>query len=328
MLYDELVRHNRRVSRALIAGAVALTGVTVWAALLIVFGAAMLDPVRAAAAVTLGVTLGVLLVLLAIYRGPQFALRVSRARPARRETNPQLYRVFDEVCVQAGVAGTPPQLYVIDDPTPNAFATGTSRSQGHIAVTSGLVATLPRYELQAVLAHELAHIVNDDVRTATMVAAMAGVVGRSAAVLAASGQGRKGKAPTAAQLSPKVLLAAVVVVLFAPVVMEVLRHAVSRHRELLADATAVDITRDPQSLVNALRRVHRSRGKLTHVDASTAHLWFTSPFRVTGIFLERAMARWLSTHPPVSQRVGYLASLHGAQVDPAAPLRPAGHGDR
>ncbi|MGA1775238.1 MAG: M48 family metalloprotease, partial [Nitriliruptoraceae bacterium] len=239
---------------------------------------------------------------------------------------PQLHRLLDEVCVSAGLT-TKPRLYVVDDPAPNAFATGTSLDDAHVAVTTGLVERLPRYELRAVLAHEVAHIVNDDVRTVTLAVATAGLVALLADLIVRVtwfGGGRRDRRDGGGQAQAVLLVRGILGAVRAPLAAQVIRFAVSRQREYLADATAAEVLRDPQSMVDALRRLQADDATLRRFEVATAHLWFEEPTATEGRGGAARMARRFATHPSLEERIARLAQLNAGTVDPSRPLRPQG----
>jgi heat shock protein HtpX len=331
-VYDELQRANRRATRLLLGSSVLLVAVMVWIAAGFLFVEAALDPAIAIPLVVLGTVVGIATTF-ALYRGgPALALRAARARPVSRQEAPELHNLLDEVCVSAGISGTKPKLYVVDDPAPNAFATGLKLEDSHVAVTTGLIERLPRYELRAVLAHEVAHIVNDDVRAVTVAVATAGVVALLADVLARSlwfgggrggarrGGGRDGGGAGAAQLVFLVL--GLLAIVLAPIAAQLIRFAVSRQREYLADATAADLLRDPQSMVNALRRIAGDQTELQRFEAATAHLWFEEPNETRGRHRTAQLGRRFATHPPMEDRIRRLAQLNAGTVRLDAPLPP------
>jgi len=228
--------------------------------------------------------------------------------------------------VSAGLT-TKPKLYVVDDPAPNAFATGLSLEDSHVAVTTGLVERLPRYELRAVLAHEVAHIVNDDIRAVTVAVATAGLIALLADVVIRAtiyggrGRGRSGgRNDGGAQVV--LMVVGFLAVLLAPLAAQLIRFAVSRQREYLADATAAQMLRDPQSMVDALRRLEEDRTPLTRFEAANAHLWFEEPNDLEGSGQAANLARRFATHPTLEQRIARLAQLNAGTVDPKRPLRP------
>lgn len=340
--YDELQRKNRRSTWFLLVGGVLLVALLVWVAFAFLLPGAALEPGTGALITLVGTAVGLVLTYVAYRSGPRVALRAAKARPAERSEHHQLFNVFDEVCIAAGLDGPEkPTLYIVDDPAPNAFATGLKPDDAHIAVTTGLVEQLPRYELRAVLAHELSHVLNDDIRAVTVAVATAGLVAILANVLARAlwfggargGRGRGGGGG-AAQII--VLVVGLVAIVLAPLAAQMIRFAVSRQREYLADATAAELLRDPQSMVNALRRIDGVPHTLQRFEAATAHLWFDEP-NETGAGESEAgpsharprkqrgaarMARRFATHPSIAERVERLARLNAGTVDPQAPLPP------
>jgi len=327
VLYDDLIRENRRRTRLLLAGAFVVLMVLVWVVVGLVLGPdVLLDPGVALGVTAVGAAVGVGLTYASYRSGPSLALRAAKARPVTRDEAPELHRLLDEVCVSAGLTQRP-RLYVVDDPAPNAFATGLSLADSHVAVTTGLVERLPRYELRAVLAHEVAHIVNDDVRTVTVAVATAGLVALLADVAIRAtyfgGAGRRrggGRDQGGAQAL--LVVVAILAAVLAPLAAQLIRFAVSRQREYLADATAAQLLRDPQSMVDALRRLEEDRTPLTRFESANAHLWFEEPNDLEGPGRPAHVARRFATHPTLQQRIERLAQLNAGTVDPTRPLRP------
>jgi heat shock protein HtpX len=329
-LYDELQRENRRASRLLLAGSVVIVAVMVWVVAGFLVGEAALDPVVGVTITAIGTALGLFFMLLASRAGPGLALRAAKARPVSRQEAPELHNLFDEVCVSAGIANTKPKLYLVDDPAPNAFATGNKLEDSHVAVTTGLVEALPRYELRAVLAHEVAHILNDDIRAVTIAVATAGLVALLADVLVRFmwlGGGRGGRSRSSGGGNQGVaqlifLVLGIIAIILAPIAARLIRFAVSRQREYLADATAADLLRDPQSMVDALRRIDGDTTEIRQFEVATAHLWFEEPNDTRGEDKAAKMARRFATHPTIAERVERLAGLNAGMVDPTRPLPP------
>lgn len=329
-VYDDLIRQNRRASRLLLAGAFVVLMTIVWVVLGLLLGPDLLfDPVAAVGITAVGAAIGLALTYSAYRSGPTLALRAAKARPVAFEEAPDLHRLLDEVCVSAGLT-TKPKLYVVDDPAPNAFATGLSLEDSHVAVTTGLVERLPRYELRAVLAHEVAHIVNDDIRAVTVAVATAGLIALLADVAIRAtlyggmrggrSRGRGGNGGGGAQVV--LMVVGFLAVLIAPLAAQLIRFAVSRQREYLADATAAQMLRDPQSMVDALRRLEEDHTPLTRFEAANAHLWFEEPNDLEGRGQAANLARRFATHPTLEQRIERLATLNAGTVDPDRPLRP------
>jgi heat shock protein HtpX len=327
-VYDDLQRANRRASRVLLAGSTFLVAALVWIAAGWLLPGAALDPLTAIPIVVVGTLVGVGATYLAYRSGPSLALRAAKARPVTRAEAPELHNLLDEVCVSAGISGTKPKLYVVHDPAPNAFATGLKLEDSHVAVTTGLIERLPRYELRAVIAHEVAHIVNDDIRAVTVAVATAGVVALLADVLARSlwfgggrGGGRRGGSSNNAGVAQLIFLVlGLLAIILAPIAAQLIRFAVSRQREYLADATAAEILRDPQSMVNALRRISADTTEISRFEAATAHLWFEEPNETRGEDRTAKLARRFATHPSMRERIERLARLNAGTVRTDAPL--------
>jgi heat shock protein HtpX len=336
-LYDQLQRENRRSTRVLLGLGALLVALLVWVLVGYLASPIAFDPVTGPLVVLVGTGFGLGATYLSFRAGPAIALRAAKARPADRQAYPELHNVFDEVCVSAGILGQKPKLYVVDDPAPNAFATGLSLEDSHIAVTTGLLERLPRYELRAVLAHEVAHVINDDIRAVTVAVATAGVVALLADVLvralwfggARGGRGgSRGGNNSSGPAQLILLVVGLLAVVLAPIAAQLIRFAVSRQREFLADATAADLLRDPQSMVNALRRLDADPTSLQRFEAATAHLWFEEPNDTGGDGQEARLARRFATHPSIRQRIDRLASLNAGTVRTDAPLSPRPDGGR
>ena len=325
VVYDDLIRQNRRASRLLLAGAFVVLMVIVWVVLGLLLGPdVLLDPVSGLSVTAIGAAIGLALTYASFRSGPSLALRAAKARPVVREEAPELHRLLDEVCVSAGLT-TRPKLYLVDDPAPNAFATGLSLEDSHVAVTTGLVERLPRYELRAVLAHEVAHIVNDDIRAVTVAVATAGLVALLADVVIRAtiyGGRRRSGGRNDGGAQAVLMIVGFVAVLLAPLAAQLIRFAVSRQREYLADATAAQMLRDPQSMVDALRRLEEDPTPLTRFESANAHLWFEEPNDLKGRGQAASLARRFATHPTLEQRIVRLAQLNAGTVDPDRPLRP------
>ena len=263
-----------------------------------------IDPAAAGTFVVIAVVLAVAQSLGAYWFSDRLALAVSGARPANAEEHRYLVNVTEAVALGAGVPT--PKVYVIDSPAPNAFATGRDPRHGAIAVTTGLMQLLDRQELEGVVAHEMAHVKNYDIRFASMLAATVGAIvllrdvawrgmvygGRSRR--SSSGDGR-------GQALAMVLL--VVLLVLAPILATMLKLAVSRRREYLADATGAYITRNPDGLASALGKIRDYAGAPLEVSEGVRHLYFTNPVKRLNA------AVWLSTHPPIDDRISRLRRM-------------------
>lgn len=234
------------------------------------------------------------------------ALSLSHAQPLSFEADPELYRIVENLSITAGLPM--PRLYLINDSSPNAFATGRDPKHAAIAVTSGLRALLDRSELEGVIAHELSHIGNRDILVSTVVVVMAGVIAIASdmamrAIFWGGGRGGdRGK-------NPIIYIIGLAFILLSPIAATIIRMSVSRKREFLADATGALMTRYPEGLASALRKISGSK-PLQFANNATAHLFISNPFGARGGL---GISRLFMTHPPVEDRI---AALLGERASP------------
>ena len=244
------------------------------------------------------------LVVAAVYATIQYfaagnlALSMSGAVRIEKADNPRLYRIVENLSI---TTGTPmPQVYVILDEAPNAFATGRDPEHAIVAATTGLLEIMDDAELEGVMAHELGHVRNYDIRVSTIVFGLVVAVGFIADMLvrlAFFGRGRNG--------NPMVLIFGLVAMLVAPIVAAAVQAAVSRQREYLADATAAMTTRHPDALASGLQKLETFGRPMRRQNSSMAHLWMADPMK-PGV-----MDRLFSTHPPIPNRVERLLRMGG-----------------
>ncbi|MGH2690897.1 MAG: M48 family metallopeptidase [Actinomycetota bacterium] len=255
--------------------------------------------------VGLAVALGIAGVMSFVsYRyGDRLVLRVSRAVPAERERYPKLHNLVEGLAIAAGMPK--PNLYVIEESAPNAFATGRNPENSSVAVTTGLLEITNRVELEGVLAHELSHIKNRDMLVGTLAATLVGVVALLSGFLRRTifwgGGRRKGGAPI-------VLIIGIVGAILAPLAAQLIRFAISRRREYLADADGALLTRYPPGLASALRKISQSHNQMRVANNATAHLWLNQPSRAAGEGVT-AIERLFSTHPPINDRIRILEEM-------------------
>jgi heat shock protein HtpX len=250
--------------------------------------------------------------LIGYYSGSSMILAVSGARPIRHEDDPELFNVVEEMAIAAGVPM--PKVYLIHDSAPNAFATGRDPQHGVVAITSGLRQKLTRDELQGVIAHEMAHIRNYDIRLMLLLAVLIGTIVMLAdvfwRVLIFGGRGRsrsesRDKKGGGGVVVIVLVIVAVILAVIAPLLARLIQLAVSRQREYLADASAVEFTRYPQGLANALRTLAADPTELRHASRGTAHLYIVNPIRkFAGL-----SATAFSSHPPIGERIRRLEAL-------------------
>jgi heat shock protein HtpX len=247
----------------------------------------------------------------ASYRfGDRIVLRASRARLVTPEEHPRLHNIVEGLCIAAGIPK--PAVYVIPEKAPNAFATGRDPEHASIAVTEGLLETLNRVELEGVIAHELSHVKNRDILVGTLVATLVGVVVLLADWMRRAffwGGGRRGDRDRGGGGFGIILvIVALVLSILAPLMAQLIRFAVSRKREYLADADGALLTRYPPGLAAALRKIAASPNQMRVANNATAHLWFSQPSRKPGEGVSR-IERLFSTHPPIEERIRILEEM-------------------
>jgi heat shock protein HtpX len=265
------------------------------------------------------------------YSGDKMVLAVSGAHKVTHAEAPQLYNVVEEMTIAAGLPQVP-AVYILDEASPNALATGRDPQHASIAVTRGLLERLDREELQGVIAHEMSHIRNYDIRFETLVGILVGMIALIADFFLRwsfwGGMGRRrGSSSGGDQAGAILAIVAIVLAILAPLAAYAVQFAVSRRREYLADATAVELTRNPLGLARALTRIASDPSPLRHANRATAHLYIANPLKktkqVTGVF---------DTHPPIQRRIAVLLEMAhvgpealAAGSGPAAAGTPASH---
>jgi len=294
----EAIRRNKRHSLLLVAlltGLLAAVGVSVGAA----WGAA---DIGLAAAFGLSLVLA----LTTWYGGDRIVLWASDCREVSRDEAPQLFNVVEEMSIASGLPM--PKICIIEDSAPNAFATGRTPKSATVAVTRGLLDKLSRDELQGVIAHEMGHIRNRDTLYLTLVGVLVGTLVlicdlylRATWHGAHGGRRRVRAGPAGAVL----VLVALVLAIVAPILARLLHLAVSRRREYLADATAVEFTRYPEGLASALEKIAEDREVLEVANRATAHLYIVNPIKPT----EERYSALGSTHPPIRERIAILRAM-------------------
>jgi len=249
--------------------------------------------------------------LVGFFQGDSILLTMSKAKKIIRDDHPRLYNIVEEMKIASGLEKMP-DIYIIDDPALNAFATGRDPNKASVAITSGLLQKLNRDELQGVIGHELAHIKNRDV----MLMAMAGVLLGTIVILSwfgtralfFGGGRRSNRGSGGGQLEIIILVLAIALMILAPIFAQLLYFAISRKREYLADASSALYTRYPAGLASALEKLADSTVPVKSANKATAPMYIINPFREKGL-----RARDLtSTHPPISERVRILRSMGGA----------------
>jgi heat shock protein HtpX len=239
---------------------------------------------------------------------------VPGARPADRARYPRLYHVLETVAIAAGLPQAPP-VYVIDDPAPNAFAAGRNPEHAYVAVTTGLLQLMDERELEGVLAHELSHVRNRDVRLMTLVAVLVGVIALFSDFLlraAVWGGGRK----SGGIVGLAAFAVGIAALIIAPIAGVLIQLAVSRRREYLADASAAEITGDGEGLALALRKLQFDTQQTRHAPRAVAHMFIESPLNQSS-GLGSLFKGAFETHPPLEDRIRALEESGGFRLPPA-----------
>ena len=239
--------------------------------------------------------------LVAYWFSDKIALSIARAKPVERREIPELYNIVENLSITAGLAM--PKLYIINEPQINAFATGRNQKNSAVAVTAGALQKLNRNELEGVLAHELSHIGNRDILVSTIAVVLSGVIAMIADIFLrmmfwSSNDRRAG---------PAILIAAIAAAILAPFAAMLLRLAVSRKREFLADASSALLTRYPEGLASALEKIRQDGNLMRSASDATAHLYISNPFK--GKERMSWFVKLFLTHPPLEERIAILRGM-------------------
>jgi heat shock protein HtpX len=241
--------------------------------------------------------------LVGYYAGDAVALSASGARRVEKRDAPELWNLVENLAISSGLPM--PRLYVINDQALNAFATGRDPAHASVAVTVGLVERLTRPELEGVIAHELSHIKNYDIRLMTVTVVLVGLVMLlSDWLLRGALFGRDDR--DAGQAGPVLMLVGVILAVLSPILAELIKLAVSRQREYLADASGALMTRYPEGLASALEKIAREDRPLRQANHATAHLFLANPFDP---HVTKKFERLFSTHPPIEERIKRLKAM-------------------
>lgn len=248
--------------------------------------------------IAIGALVGALIyVIVQYYMSGSQVLRMAGAREITKADNPRLYRIVENLAITTGLPT--PKVYVVDDPAPNAFATGRDPEHAAVAATTGLLDMMNDAELEGVMAHEIAHVKNYDIRVSTIVFGLVVVVGILADVLARMaffGGLRRNQGGA----NPVIVIIGILAMILAPLLAGLIQAAISRQREYLADATGALTTRHPEALASALHKLGQYGRPLKVQQASMAHLWLADPMQ-PGI-----IDRMFQTHPPIPDRISRL----------------------
>jgi len=255
----------------------------------------------------IAVIYSILMSFFSYWYSDKIVLAMSHARPIEKRDNPELYRLVENLAITAGLPL--PKIYIINEAQPNAFATGRDPKHAVVAVTKGLLEQLERTELEGVIAHELAHIGNRDALLQTIVVILVGVVVMMTDFFFRIGLwgGFSSRRDNKGNAGLILLLVAVVLAILAPIFATLIKLAISRKREFLADASGALLTRYPEGLARALEKISQNPHVLRTANNSTAHLYIASPLR--GKQSKSWFSKLFMTHPPVEKRVKALRGM-------------------
>jgi heat shock protein HtpX len=277
-------------------------------------------------ALVIAVFIALLLTAGSYFGGDSVVLAASRAKEVSDQTAPQLMNVVRELAIAANIP--PPRVYLIDDTATNAFATGRDPQHASIAITTGLLQKLDREELQGVIGHELSHVRNLDIRFALLVATLVGSIALLADFFlrftfwsSVAGGRRDSRSSGGGGAQVVFIIIGLVLAILAPIVARFVQLAVSRQREYLADASSVELTRNPYGLQRALAKISSDKEVLEAANRATQHLYIVNPIKK----FEKRASGLMSTHPPIVDRINRLRSLTGeAPIDAQATGALAG----
>jgi len=258
------------------------------------------------AGLVLAIIISLLIALFGYYSGDKMALWTAGAKPIQKEANPEIYRLVENLCITAGLPL--PKIYLIPDAAPNAFATGRDPQHASLALTVGLIGMMKKEELEGVIAHELSHVKNYDIRLMTLVIVLIGIVSLLSNWLMRSfiwGGGRRSDRDDRGQSGVILMIVGLVLAILSPFIGQLIQLAISRKREFLADADGALLTRYPAGLASALEKISAYARPMKSANNATAHLYISNPFGAS----KRNFAKYFSTHPPVEERIKALRAM-------------------
>jgi heat shock protein HtpX len=240
-------------------------------------------------------------VLITYYTGSKLSLAVNGAKEIEKRDNPRLYRIVENLAITDGLPT--PKVYIIEDKAPNAFATGRNPNNSSVCVTTGLLEIMNDQELEGVIAHELGHVKNYDIRVSMIAFAMVAVVALLADVMLRLSWFGGRDNDNDSSSNQIFFILGIVAAILAPIIATLIQLAISRKREYLADATGALTTRYPEGLANALKKIEQTGGTMRRQNTSTAHFFFVNPLK------GHSLANLFSTHPPIEERIRKLQEM-------------------
>jgi heat shock protein HtpX len=303
----EQIAANKRKTVLLIFGAIVLLGAVGY-----VLGLWYAGTESGVYGLVGAVALAVVLSLGSFFGGDRLVLASTRAREVSPQDQPRLHNIVEGLSIAAGIPK--PKVYLIPEQAPNAFATGRSPEHSSVAVTEGLLATMNRVELEGVIGHELSHVVDRDILVGTVVATLVGAVVLISEFFMRSWwwggvRGRRGGDRSGGGVEAIIFAVGLALLVLAPIIGQIIRLAVSRQREFLADAQGALLTRYPPGLASALRKIAAASGiPMRSANNATAHLWLNQPSRIQGEGMG-PLEKLFSTHPPIQERIQRLEEM-------------------
>ncbi|MAG11527.1 MAG: zinc metalloprotease HtpX [Parcubacteria group bacterium] len=244
---------------------------------------------------------GLIMTLVSLYKGDKVALATAGAKQISKKDNAYVYNMVENLAITAGLPM--PKVYIIHDPAINAFATGRDPKHASVAVTTGAIDTLENEELEGVLAHELSHIQNYDIRIMTVVIVLVGLIALISDLLLRmhiwGGRHRDKNG------SGWLILVGILLAILSPIIANIIKLAISRKREYLADASGSLLTRYPEGLAKALEKIHKQNKPMQRANNATAHLFLSSPFGS----VRKGLSKLFATHPPIEDRIKVLRKM-------------------
>lgn len=248
--------------------------------------------------VVIALVISILSAYFTYYNSDKIVLTMNGAREATEEEHRLLNDILDNLCIASGLPR--PKLYVIDDPSPNAFATGRNPENAVICFTTGILEKLDKYELEGVMAHELSHIKNYDILLSTVVSVFVGLIVMLSDIFL---RVRINRSSDENKSGAIIMIIGLIALILSPIFATLMQLAISRKREYLADASAIEITRNPKGLIDALEKLSSDKNPLHTANKATAHMYIVNPFKGVKV------SELFSTHPPLEKRIERLQNI-------------------
>lgn len=274
---------------------------------LIVYYISIAFEIDASIALTIALLFSIISIWASYFYSDKIILAVSHARPATEAEDKKIINILDGLMISSGLPSRP-RLYVVEDAQPNAFATGRNPKHAIICVTTGLLDKLEYYELEGVIAHEMAHIKNYDILLSAVVTVMVGFIVMLSDMFTRGFFYRSGRSKdNDSEGNGVLMIVGLVLLILSPILGKLMQMAVSRRREFLADSTAIEFTRNPDSLISALRKLDDDPNELQFANKATENMYIVNPFKKKAN--EKKKASLFSTHPSIDDRIEALQNI-------------------